>query len=58
MISRTRVSLNSKILSMSSPFLAGDEAPFFAFIDDVLDFTLEVFRLLHGLRRQNFAEGA
>ncbi len=27
------------------PFLAGYEAPFLAFIDDVLDFTLQVFRL-------------
>ena len=27
------------------PFLAGDEAPFLAFIDDMLDFTLQIFRL-------------
>ena len=27
------------------PFLAGDEAPFLALVDDVLDFTLQVFRL-------------
>ena len=27
------------------PFLAGYEAPFLAFVNDVLDFTLQVFRL-------------
>ncbi len=27
------------------PFLAGNEAPFLAFVNDVLDFTLQIFRL-------------
>ena len=48
MISRTRVSLNSKMDLDEFAFLAGDEAPLFALDDDVLDFAFEIFRLLHG----------
>ena len=40
------------------PFLAGYEAPFLAFVDDVLDFTLQVFRLRDGSGGRTSAEGA
>ena len=39
------------------PFLTGDEAPFLAFVDDVLDFTLQVFRLREDPSRENNAAG-
>jgi len=40
------------------PFLAGNEAPFFAFIDNVLDFTLQVFRLREDPPGELSGEGA